>query len=170
LPVLIDSTSPTTPAPGAEAPSAASDGPFVRGSALVSVVTRLGLGRIYSLTSYGSLPAQSRDEVRATISTAATFRSTLDEFAQASTSMQEAAELRDFGAKPLVVLTAADGSDASWFAKQDKLARLSTNTVHRVVAGASHEMLVEDQTASASTIAAIRDMVSGIRTGSPLAR
>ena len=168
--VLIDSTSPTTPAPQTEAPAAASDGPVARGSALVSVVARFGLGRLYSLISYDSLPTQSRDEVRATISTAATLRSTIDEFAQASTSMQEAAELRDFGAKPLVVLTAGDGSDASWFAKQDKLAHLSTNTVHRVVAGASHEMLVGDRTASASTIAAIRDVVSAIRSGSPLAR
>jgi hypothetical protein len=84
--------------------------------------------------------------------------------------MQEAAELRDFGAKPLVVLTAGEGSDASWFAKQDKLARLSTNTVHRVVPGASHEMLVGDQTASASTITAIHDVVTAIRSGSPLAR
>jgi hypothetical protein len=83
--------------------------------------------------------------------------------------MQEAAKLRDFGAKPLVVVTAADGSDASWLAKQDALARLSTNTVHRVVAGATHEMLVEDQTASAWTIAAIRDVVFGVRSGSPLA-
>jgi pimeloyl-ACP methyl ester carboxylesterase len=168
--VLIDSTSPTTPAPQTVAPRAASDGPVARGSSLVSVVARFGLGRLYSLTSYGSLPTQSRDEVRATISTAPTLRSTIDEYAQASTSMQEAAELRDFGAKPLVVLTAGDGSDAGWFAQQDKLAQLSTNTVHRVVAGASHGMLVGDQTASASTIAAIRDVVSAIRSGSPLAR
>jgi pimeloyl-ACP methyl ester carboxylesterase/uncharacterized membrane protein (UPF0136 family) len=162
--VLIDSTSPAPHAPRTEA-----HGPVVRASALVSVVARLGVGRIYSLTSFGSLPTRSRDEVRATISTAATFRSTIDEYAQASTSMQEAAELRDFGAKPLVVVTAADGSDASWLAKQDALARLSTNTVHRVVAGATHEMLVEDQTASAWTIAAIRDVVFGVRSGSPLA-
>ena len=167
--VLIDSTSPTTPGPQTEAAPAASDGPVARGSALVSVAARFGLGRLYSLTSYGGLPTRSRDEVRATISTAATLRSTIDEYVQASTSMQEAAELQNFGAKPLVVLTAGDGSDPSWFAKQDKLAHLSTNTVHRVVAGASHEMLVGDRMASVSTITAIRDVVSAIRSGSPLA-
>ena len=89
------------------------------------------MGRLYSLTSYGSLPTRSRDEVRATISTAATPRSTIDEFAHASTSMQEAAELRDFGAKPLVVLTAGVGSDARWVAKQDKLAHLDQHRAPR---------------------------------------
>jgi hypothetical protein len=82
--------------------------------------------------------------------------------------MQEAAKLRDFGTKPLVVLTAVDGSDAAWFAKQDRLARLSTSTEHRVVAGASHEMLVGDGTASASTITAIRDVVALARSGASL--
>jgi len=136
----------------------------------VSIAARLGLGRLYGVTDYSSLPAQSRDEVRATISTATTLRSTIDEFAQASTSMQEAAELQDFEAKPLVVLTAGDGSDADWFAKQDRLAQLSTNTSHRVVAGASHEKLVGDRTASASTIAAIREVVASVRSGASLVR
>ena len=135
----------------------------------MSIAARLGLGRLYGVTDYSSLPAQSRDEVRATISTATTLRSTIDEFAQA-TSMQEAAELQDFEAKPLVVLTAGDGSDADWFAKQDRLAQLSTNTSHRVVAGASHEKLVGDRTASASTIAAIREVVASVRSGASLVR
>ena len=84
--------------------------------------------------------------------------------------MQEAAELRDFGAKPLVVLTAGDGGGAAWFAKQDRLAQLSTNTSRRVVAGASHEMLVGDRTASASTITAIRDVVASVRSAGSLVR
>jgi pimeloyl-ACP methyl ester carboxylesterase len=168
--VLIDSTSPTSPAPQAQESAGTPDGVVARGSALVSIAARLGLGRLYSVTDYGSLPARSRDEVRATTSTATTLRSTIDEYAQASTSMQEAAELRDFGAKPLVVLTAGDGSDAAWFAKQDRLAQLSTNTSHRVAAGASHEMLVADRTASASTITAIHDVLASVRSGASLAR
>jgi hypothetical protein len=168
--VLIDSTSPTTPAPRAQESAGTSDGLAARGSALVTIAARLGLGRLYSVTAYDSLPAPSRDEVRATISTATTLRSTIDEFAQASTSMQEAAELRNVGTKPLVVLTAGNGSDAAWFAKQDRLARLSTNTSHRVVAGASHQMLVGDRTASASTITAIRDVVASVRSGASLVR
>ena len=125
--VLIDSTSPTTPAARPGSPPAT---PTARGAWLCArVAARLGLGRLYSATAYDSLPAPSRDEVRATISTATTLRSTIDEFAQASTSTQEAGELRDFEAKPLVVLTAGDGGGAAWFAKQDRLARLSNQHV-----------------------------------------
>jgi pimeloyl-ACP methyl ester carboxylesterase len=166
--VLIDSTSPATPARSSTDGDPA--GVVRRGSALVSIAARLGLGRLYSLSAYDSLPPQSREEVRATISTASTVRSTIEEFAQASTSMQQAGALRDFGAKPLVILTAGSGSDVSWLAKQDHLAGLSTNSVHRVIAGVTHEMLVGDQTASASTITAIRDVVSCVRSGAPLAR
>lgn len=168
--VLIDSTSPTSPASPNRSSSAGSSDVVTRGSSLVSIAARLGLGRLYSLSAYDGLPAQSRDEVRATTSTAATLRSTIDEFAQASTSMQQAAELRDLGARPLVVLTAGTGSDDGWRANQDRLARLSTNAAHRVIGGATHEMLVGDQTASASTIRAIRDVVSSVRSGALLPR
>jgi pimeloyl-ACP methyl ester carboxylesterase len=163
--VLIDSTAPSTPAPATQPTTGSSNGFLPRASALVSIAARVGLGRLYSLISYGSLPDQSRGEVRASVSTSTTLRSTIDEFAQASTSMQQAAELRDFGAKPLVVLTAGDGSSATWMASQDHLATLSTNVSHRTVAGASHEMLVADQRAVESTITAIRDVISSVRTG-----
>lgn len=136
----------------------------------MSIAARLGLGRLYSLFDYANLPEQSRDEVRATTSTAATLRSTIEEYAQATSSVQQAAELRGLGARPLVVLTAGTGSDDSWIANQDRLARLSTNAAHRVIAGATHEMLVADQTSSASTTAAIRDVVSSVRSGTPLGR
>lgn len=167
--VLIDSTSPASPSPQDQPPtSAGSSDVIARASSLMSIAARLGLGRLYSLFAYDGLPARSRDEVRGSTSTAAALRSTIDEYAQASTSMQQAAELRDLGATPLVVLTAGAGSNDSWLAKQDRLASLSTNAAHRVIAGATHEMLVGDRTASASTIAAIRDVVSSVRSGAPL--
>ncbi len=167
--VLIDSTAPTSPAPRTDAPAGRND-LLVRASTLVSVVSRVGLGRLYSLTSYSTLPSPAREEVRASISTPATLRSSIDEYAQGSTSMEEAAELRSLGDTPLFVLTAGSGSAGSWFANQDKLARLSTNSAHRVVDGATHEMLVADQTAAGSTVTAIREVVSSVRTGTPLAR
>jgi hypothetical protein len=37
----------------------------------------------------------------------------------------------------LFVLTAGSGSDAAWFAIQDDLASLSTNSAHRVIDGAT---------------------------------
>lgn len=167
--VLIDSTAPTSPAPRADAPAGRND-VLVRAAALVSIGSRVGLGRLYSLTSYNELPSPAREEVRASISTPATLRSTIDEFAQGSASMQEAAELHTLGDTPLFVLTAGSGSAATWFAHQDQLARLSTNSAHRIVDGATHEMLVADRTPAASTVTAIREVVSSVRTGTPLAR
>lgn len=84
--------------------------------------------------------------------------------------MREAAALRDFGHKPLVVLTAGAGHPATWFAAQDRLATLSSNAAHRVVAGATHEGLVGDRSGAAGTAQAIVDVVTAIRTGQPLTR
>ena len=81
----------------------------------------------------GSLPPQSEGEVRANIATASNLGSTIDEYVQANASTQEAAALRDFADKPLVVLTAGIGNDATHAAAQDQLATLSTNSAHRVI-------------------------------------
>jgi len=166
--VLIDSTAPKPRASAQLTSGSGSNDILARASALVSISARLGLSRLYSVFAYGDLPAQSRDEVRASVSTAGSLRSTIEEYVQANTAMEQAAALRDFGDKPLVVLTAGIGSDDSWFAKQKQLASLSTNTAHHVIAGASHGMLVEDETASASTIAGIRAVVTSVRSGTPL--
>jgi pimeloyl-ACP methyl ester carboxylesterase len=167
--VLVDSTAPAAPGTSTAAGPGESD-VLKRISALTSAGARFGLGRIYAQLSYDELPAQSRDEVRARGATANTLRSTLDEYAQASASVREAAALRDFGHKPLVVLTAGVGSDAAWSTAQARLAKLSSNTAHRVVDGATHEALVADREYAAITTQAIVDVVMSIRTGQPLAR
>jgi hypothetical protein len=141
-----------------------------RVSALVSVSARLGLGRLYGQFAVGSLPPRSRDEVRANIATASNLRSTIDEYVQANASMEQAASLRDFADKPLVVLTAGIGSDATHSAAQNDLATLSTNSVHRVIDGATHEALIADEEAAATTTHAILDVVSSVRSARPLVR
>ncbi len=167
--VLIDSAAPASPAPGVAAPAGRND-LLVRAAALASIGSRVGLGRLYSQISYGTLPSPEREQVRASISTPATLRSTIDEYVQGSPSMQEAGELRSLGDIPLFVLTAGSGSDERWFANQDELARLSTDSRHHTVDGATHEMLVADRTAAASSSAAIRDVVSSVRTGASPSR
>lgn len=163
--VLVDTTAPGIPT---AANSRGESDVLKRISALTSTAARFGLSRVYAQLSYGDLPAQSRDEVRASGATASTLRSTIDEYAQASTSMQEAAALHDFGHKPLVVLTAGLGNDATWSTAQDRLAKLSSNAVHRVVDGATHEALVADRRYAATTTQAILDVVTSIRTTRPL--
>jgi pimeloyl-ACP methyl ester carboxylesterase len=169
--VLVDSTAPRS----AAKPAAASPGDgdsydaIGRVSALISSSARLGLGRLYSQLSFGSLPPRSRDEVRATGATASNLRSTIDEYVQANASVEQAASLTDFAGKPLVVLTAGIGSDANHLAAQNHLATLSTNSAHRIIDGAIHEALVADEKYAAATTQAILDVVSSVRNGRPLA-
>ena len=169
--VLVDSTAPAsaanpmTPSPGA---GGSSDG-MSRVSALVSTSARLGLARLYAQSDFGSLPPRSRDEVRASVATASMFRSTIDEYVQATASMEQAAALRDFADKPLIVLTAGSGHDAAWSAAQNRMATLSTNSVHRIVDGAIHEDLITNEEDAAATSQAILDVVSSVRSPGRLA-
>jgi len=166
--VLVDSTAPASAAkPGTPSPGAggSSDDAMSRVSALVSTSARLGLARLYAQSDFGSLPPRSRDEVRASVATASTLRSTIDEYVQATASMEQAAALRDFADKPLIVLTAGSGHDAAWSAAQNRMATLSTNSVHRIVDGAIHEDLIANEEDAAATTQAILDVVSAV--GSP---
>lgn len=170
--VLVDSTAPASAAkPGKASPGDEGSYDLIgRVSALVSTSARLGLGRLYGRFAFGSLPPRSRDEVRASIATASNVRSTIDEFVQATASVEQAASLVDFADKPLVVLTADSGHDAAWSAAQNHLATLSTNSVHRVIDGATHEALVADEDDAAATTQAILDVVSSVRSAGPLVR
>jgi pimeloyl-ACP methyl ester carboxylesterase len=169
--VLVDSTAPASTA-SAKPTSPDESGSYdllSRISALVSSSARLGLGRLIAQSDYGSLPPQSRDEIRASAATASYVQSTIDEYIQASTSSEEAATLVDFADKPLVVLTAGVGSSAAWMTAQDHLATLSTNSAHRVIDGAVHVALIHDEQFAAATTQAILDVLSSIRNDEPLA-
>ncbi|MEU4295557.1 alpha/beta hydrolase [Kribbella sp. NPDC026596] len=170
--VLVDSTAPKSAAKPGTASFVDPDSYDVVGrvSALVSTSARLGLGRLYGQLEHGSLPPRSRDEARASAATANNLRSTIDEYAQASASVEQAASLSDFADKPLAVLTAGSGSDATWQANQKEMATLSTNSVHRVIDGATHDSLISDQGHAAATARAILDVVSSVRSASPPVR
>ena len=164
--VLLDSTAPV---PGPVPPTKAGAYDLVgRISALLPALAHLGAAHLIG-DSYDSLPARSRDEARATVSTAHSVKSFINEFFEGSTATHQAASLVDFGSKPLIVVTAGRGHDASWLAAQDKLATLSTNSRHQIVADATHVSLVLDQTDAAAASQAIRDVVAAVRTSRPLA-
>ncbi|MCC6497520.1 MAG: alpha/beta hydrolase [Propionibacteriaceae bacterium] len=166
--VLIDSTAPKSPGAEGTAPDPTSADLITRLTAMLSISARLGLGRLYGMLAFDTLPARSRDEVRASMATAANLRSGIDEFVKANTAMRQAGELRDFGDKPLVVLTAGVGSDPAHLAAQDHLATMSTNSVHRTAQDAAHEDLVAEQGPAAITSHSILDVVTAVRTGKPL--
>jgi pimeloyl-ACP methyl ester carboxylesterase len=168
--VLVDSTAPApTPQPSAVTPSDGGSYDLMgRISALGSASARLGLGRLYAQVADPDLPPRSRNEVRAKIATAANLGSTIDEYAQGGASVKQAASLRDFADKPLIVLTAGSGHDAAWSAAQNHLAALSSNSVHRVIAGATHQGMVEEH--AAATTQAILDVVASVRSPRRLVR
>jgi pimeloyl-ACP methyl ester carboxylesterase len=170
--VLVDSTAPASAAnPGTPSLGhGGSSNAMSRVSALVSTAARLGLGRLYAQFAFGSLPPRSRDEVRASVATPSTLRSTIEEYVQANASIEQAAALRGFADKPLVVLTAGIGSDAAWSAAQNRLATLSTNSVHRVIDGAAHEDLIGNEEDAAAATQAILDVVASVRSRGRLAR
>ena len=145
--VLIDSTAPRAAAPGYSARPYVMDRVF----ALVSLTAQLGFGHLFGATA--------RD-----------FRSTIDEYADAGDAVKQAASLTDFGDKPLFVVTAFVGNDASWFDAQDRMAELSTDSVHRIIQGASHNGLISEPRNAAVTAHAILDVVASVRSGEPLVR
>jgi len=170
--VLIDSTAPLYTGSGVT-PTPSSPGSYDalrRGAALASSVGRVGVGRLVAVLAPVDLPPREREEVRVATAMPSALSSTIEEYLRADDSMRQAAALRDFGDKPLVVLSAGVGSAPDWPRKQQRLADLSTKSVHRVVAGASHEALVVDRAHAATTSRSILDVVESVRTGAPLSR
>jgi nucleoside phosphorylase len=108
--------------------------------------------------------------VQAGTATAANLRSTIGEYVHAAAAAQQAASLRDFTDKPLVVLTAGAEHDAAWSAAQNRLAALSTHSAHHVVDGATHESLVANREHAATATQAILQVVAAVRSAGPVPR
>src|SRR5215218_4207075 len=164
--VLLDSTAPK-PGP-AQPPNTDPYNVIGRVAALSAASAHLGAGRLLNPISYTTLPPRSRDEARATSSTASSLASSVEEYGVANTSMQQASALTSLNGKPLIVLTADEGvTDDQWQSKQDRMAALSSNSLHRH-AQATHDSLVSDETDAAAASQAIRDVVISVRTAQPL--
>jgi pimeloyl-ACP methyl ester carboxylesterase len=165
--VLLDSTAPK-PGP-AQRTNTDPYNVIGRVAALAAASAHLGAGRLLNPISYTTLPPRSRDEARAKSSTASALASSVEEYAVANTSMQQASALTNLNGKPLIVLTADEGiNDDQWQSKQDHMARLSTNSLHRH-ANATHDSLISDEADAAAASQAIHDVVAAVRTSRPLA-
>jgi pimeloyl-ACP methyl ester carboxylesterase len=134
---------------------------------LLPSLARTGLARIMFGTGFAGLPSAARDQERAFTSTARDLSSQRVEFSQLPAAFTQAQALTTLGGKPLIVVTGREGQDAGWFAAQDALTGLSTNSVHRSVTGATHEALLYDQGHSANSSRAILDVVQALRAGAP---
>ena len=100
-------------------------------------------------------------------STAAAARGARDEVLALPTVLQQSSALTSLGDRPLVVVTAAAEADAGWVAAQDALPRLSSASVHRVLAAATHNSLISGVDVGASS-QAILDVLASIRVGAAL--
>ena len=141
---------------------------YKRGEALAPSLARLGIARIAYDIVASSLPSTQRAEQQAMLSTPAYYRALHDEIAQLRTSLTEAQQVTSFGDTPLIVVTAGKDAQDGWLPLQDEMARLSTNSVHRILPDATHASLIEDQHDSTASAAAITDVVRAVRSGSPL--
>jgi pimeloyl-ACP methyl ester carboxylesterase len=139
-----------------------------RGLALVPSFARLGVMRLAYASQPPDVPSEGWAQERASMSTAGDARATRDEIAGLKDALQQAQAFTGLGAKPLIVATAAEDAHAGWMPLQDELTDLSTNSVQRVVPDASHSSLIEDEHDAANAIAAIRDVVTAVRSGEPL--
>lgn len=167
--VLVDSTESKEPAKSVIPKSAggSSEPATGRVPVLASLSARVGLTRLMGHLDLGTLPPRSRDEARASVAQASWVRSTVDEYMRGSASMQEAASLRDFADKPLLVLTAGE-HPASWMTTQNKMLTLSTNSAQQIIAGATHTDMVLEEKYAAATSRAILAVVDSVRSDRPL--
>jgi len=143
---------------------------YRRVSGVLPTLARLGIGRTVAATQFAGLPAQARQQEQAFAATARDFRGMNDEWSQLPTAFTQAKALTTFGAKPLIVLTASKAQEAGWADAQDKLALLSTDSVHRTIDGATHAELLVDKRFARQSSSAIVQVVAAARTHAALTR
>jgi pimeloyl-ACP methyl ester carboxylesterase len=99
--------------------------------ALVPTLARTGLASLLFDRKDGNPTAQARQLAR--------------DITDMPAELNRAAALTSLGNKPLIVLSAGTGSLPGWTAQQNDLAGLSTRSVHRTIAGATHASLIDDR-------------------------
>jgi pimeloyl-ACP methyl ester carboxylesterase len=100
-------------------------------------------------------------------STAAAARGARDEVLALPTVLRQSSALTSLGDRPLIVVTATAEADRGWVAAQDALPRLSSASVHRVLAAATHNSLISGVDVAQSS-QAILDVLASIQTGTAL--
>src|SRR3954462_10702560 len=139
-------------------------------SALFPSAARLGVFRLVNHFSPDILPIPTRDEERAVTATASLQRIQRDEFAELPVTLKEAAALITIGNRPLIVLTAGKGALEGALPLQNRMAGLSTNSVHRVLPDTDHPGIIDDQVGAAQASRAIIDVTASVRSGAPLTK
>jgi pimeloyl-ACP methyl ester carboxylesterase len=134
-----------------------------RGLALLPTLARIGLGP--AITAASHVPDSDGERIDAMSSTVRAKRNGRDELSMIPEIFEQAQALTTLGDRPLVVLTASENlGTEGWSAAQDRLAALSSHSIHRTVRS-SHAGMVEDPNGSAASVSAINAVVGSLRTG-----
>jgi pimeloyl-ACP methyl ester carboxylesterase len=167
--VLLDSTSPEQ---FTVLPDFAGEYSLARRfTALFPSLARLGAFQLAPSSAFSDLPEPAASQVRAFATSPRQKRNARDEFAEYHDVFEQAQALRTLDDKPLVVVTATETQRKTkgWSAAQNDLARLSSNSQHRI-ARATHAGLLDDAHDSVLSVQAIADVVQSIRTDAPVVR
>jgi hypothetical protein len=119
--------------------------------AVVPTLARMGLALVLCDPKEGKPTTQASQFVR--------------DIAEMPAELNRAAKLASLGDRPLAVVTAGKGNAARWPGQQYDLATLSSNSVHRRVAGSTHQSLIDDKSDAAQSSRAVRDIVKAVRAG-----
>jgi hypothetical protein len=138
--------------------------------AFVPWMTRLGVTRLSNFyPAHPDLPAQQRAQIEAFNSSTQQVVTTVQEFSATPETNAQVRGTGSLGDIPLAVITAGQQSP-DWLEMQDELAALSSNSIHRVIDGATHESLLYDKGDSQVTSAVIEQVVEATRADRPLTR
>lgn len=160
--VLLDSASPHQFTALPDFPSAYTL--IRRSTALLPVLERLGAGPLLDSGPAADLPPAAREQTEAFAWSTRQLRAERGEVAAYPAVFEQAQALTGIGSTPLVVVTATLDQQDGWPAAQDALAELSPTSSHRLVP-ATHASLLVDASDSATSVAAIDDVVRAARTG-----
>ena len=138
--------------------------------AVIPFLTRLGVTRLFNVyPAHPDLPPQQRAQIEAFNSSTRQVATTAAEFRATPETTAQVRSTGTPGDKPLAVISAGEQS-SSWLELQDQLAALSSDSIHRVVEGATHESLLYESRDAQVTGAAILEVVEVVRNDEPLAR
>jgi pimeloyl-ACP methyl ester carboxylesterase len=141
-----------------------------RMGAFLPWLTRLGVIRLINFyPAHPDLPSQQRAQIEAFNSSTQQVVTTVEEFGATPQTNAQVRSTQSLGDKPLAVVSASQQS-SDWLEMQDELAALSTNSIHPVLEGATHESLLYDKGDSQVTSATIEQVVDAVRTDRPLRR
>jgi pimeloyl-ACP methyl ester carboxylesterase len=137
---------------------------------IAPLLSRLGVIRLFNvLPAHPDLPQQQRAQIEAFNSSTRQVSTTVEEFRATPEMTAQVRSAGSLGEKPLAVITAGEQS-SGWLEMQDELAALSSDSIHRVVEGATHVSLLYDKGDAQVSSVAIEQVVEAVRTDRPLTR